>query len=114
MMSDKDARNWAMLCHLTSLLGLWGPWLNTLGPLCLWLLRRNDSRFVNEHGKEAVNFNISLAIYLTVAAALMFVVIGFFIYPVIFVLGLIFAVQGAVNASKGKAYTYPFTIRFIQ
>src|SRR4051794_18465566 len=70
--SDKDAWQWAMFCHLSSLLGvvLVVPGLNIIGPVVMWLLKREEHPFIDDQGKEAVNFHISMAIYGLVSAFL--------------------------------------------
>lgn len=76
---DKQARIWGMLCHLTALLGIIGiPFGNIVGPLIIWLLKKNVYPFVNEQGKESLNFQISMTIYALAAALLIFIKIGFF------------------------------------
>ena len=102
---SKDARNMAMLCHLLGLLFV-------LGPLIVWLIEKDKHKFVDEQGKEAVNWQISLLIYFMVSAVLFFV--AFITYPVLVILNVIFVVMGAVKASDGKPYRYPLAIRFIK
>ncbi|MEW6113824.1 MAG: DUF4870 domain-containing protein, partial [Thermodesulfobacteriota bacterium] len=63
-MPSKQATNWGMLCHLSALLGLvlisFG---HILGPLVVWLFKKNDDPFIDEQGKESLNFQISMTIY---------------------------------------------------
>lgn len=113
-MTEQDTRNWSMLCHLAAVLGFWVAFGNVLGPLVVWLIKRNDSKEVERHGLESMNFQLSVAIYLTIAFLLIFVGIGFVLYPVIAILALIFTIQAGIKASRGEFYKYPFTIRFFQ
>lgn len=115
---SSDTRNWAMAAHLSSFLGAW-VFLAFVGPLVVWLLRRDDDPFVAEHAREALNFNLNLLLWL--AAAIVFVVatIGFgllVVIPIGLVIGLtwlILTVVAAVKASNGERYRYPLTIRFV-
>jgi len=111
----KDQNMWAMLCHLAALAGFIGiPFGNILGPLIVWLIKKQEYPFVDEQGKEALNFQISLTIYGVVAGILCLLLIGFILLAVIFVGGLVLVIIAAVQANKGVAYRYPLTIRFIK
>lgn len=121
MLAEKDVRLWSMLCHLSGLAALLIPSFGgVLGPLVLWLIKRNDHPTIDANGKEALNFQLSVLLYtwalLVVGFGTLFILIGFaFIALAIFVsvVALIFAVVAAVKASNGEAYRYPLTIRFI-
>lgn len=107
-------RNWAMLCHLSALLVYLLPYAHILAPLVLWLMKREESAFVNDQGKEALNFNISMMIYLTIAALFSCIYIGI---PFLIGLGLfylIIIIVAAVQANSGTFYRYPITIRLIK
>jgi hypothetical protein len=108
-------RTWAMLCHLLGLCGLTGiPLGNVLGPLVMWLIKKDESALVDREGKKALNFQISMAIYGLVVAVLCFVLIGFLLLPVLLVLWLVFTIMAAVKTSNGEDYTYPLTIGFFK
>lgn len=108
-------RNWAALCHLSALLGVFFHFPgHLLGPLIIWLAKRDDSPELDAHGKEAVNFQISMLIYNIVAAVFCLVLIGFFFLAVLWVLNAVLVIIAAIQASDGKFYRYPMTIRFIQ
>src|SRR4028119_1459861 len=110
---EKQSRMWGMLCHLSALAGLVIPFGNVLGPLIVWLTKKNDFPFVDDQGKESLNFQISLTIYVAVAAMLALLLIGIPLLIALGIGGLILTVVGAVNANDGKAYRYPMTIRFL-
>jgi hypothetical protein len=110
---EKQSRMWGMLCHLSALAGLVIPFGNVLGPLIVWLTKKNDFPFVDDQGKESLNFQISLTIYVAVAAMLALLLIGIPLLIALGIGGLILTVIGAVNANDGKAYRYPMTIRFL-
>jgi hypothetical protein len=104
---------WAMLAHLSALSGFIIPFGSILGPLIIWLIKRDEMSFVNDQAKEALNFNISMTIYMLVSLVLVFVVIGI---PLMIVLGiawLVLAILAAVKANEGVAYRYPLTLRLV-
>jgi hypothetical protein len=103
-----------VLCHLSALAGFLIPLGNVLRPLVVWLIKRNEIPSVDAHGKESLNFQISVLIYLAVAAVLMIVLIGFFLMIAIGIAALVLVILASVKASNGEQYRYPFTIRFIQ
>lgn len=111
---DNDARLWATLAHLAALAGYIIPFVgNIVGPLVVWLIKKDESPFVDHHGKEAVNFQISMTIYVLAAAVSLFFLIGFVLVPVLVILQLVFMVIAAIAANKGEYYKYPMTIRLI-
>ena len=99
-----EARNMAMLCHLLGLMGFFAP-------LVIWLIEKDKHRFVYEHGREAMNYQISLMIY---SAALCLVVIGVFLLPVLAVVHIVLSIIGAVKASRGRPWRYPIAIPFLK
>ena len=112
--TSSDARTWCVLCHAAALLGLFFHFLGHLGgPLIVWLMKRGDSPEIDAHGKESLNFQISMLIYDAVAAILCVVLIGIPILIALWVLNTVFVIIASVKASEGKFYRYPFTIRFI-
>jgi uncharacterized Tic20 family protein len=106
-------RNWAIAAHLSSFLAAYVA-LGVLGPLVVMLIAGPRSAFVRRHAVEALNFNISVLIYLAVSALLMFVLIGFPMVVAIGVLYLVAVIRGAIAASRGEEYRYPLTIRFVR
>ncbi|MHC4178209.1 MAG: DUF4870 domain-containing protein [Planctomycetota bacterium] len=117
-----DERTWGMLCHLTALAGFIGiPFGNIIGPLVVWLIKKDEMPFVDDQGKEALNFQISLIIYLLVGAAisgiLVIVVIGIVLLFVVLlgvpIFGLVMTIIAALRANQGEAYRYPMCIRFL-
>jgi hypothetical protein len=112
---NKDARMWAMICHLSALAGLVVPVIGCIiGPLVIWQIKKEEFPFLDEQGKEAVNFQISILIYGIVAGLLCFVCVGFVLLPAVAVFDLIFLLIAAVKANDGHHYRYPLTIRFIK
>ena len=112
---SRDHRKFAMLCHLTALVGLLGNGVGfLLGPLVVWLLKREDHPFIDEQGKEAVNFQITMFLALFVCIPLLFVIVGLFLMVVIGILMTVLPIIGAIRANDGVPYRYPLTIRFIK
>ncbi len=121
-MSPADERNWSMIAHLSALVTFVGiPGL--IGPLVVWLFKREQSALVAENARNALNFNISVLIY-AVAATVAAVLIAIFTFgvgllvflPVVLValvLWLVFTIQGAIAGSRGEVYRYPFTIELV-
>ena len=107
--------SWAALCHASALLGVLVHFPgHLLGPLIVWLWKRDDAPELDAHGKEALNFQISMLIYNVIAAIFCLVLIGFLFLAVLWVLNAIFVIIASIQASDGKFYRYPMTIRFLQ
>jgi uncharacterized protein len=85
-----------------------------LGQLVVWPAKRDDSLELDAHGKEAVNFQLSMLIYNLVAAVFCLVLVGFVFLAILWILNTVFVIIAAIQASDGKFYRYPMTIRFIQ
>jgi uncharacterized Tic20 family protein len=109
-----DPRTIATLCHLASFVGFVIPFGNILGPLVLWLIKRHESPYIDHHGREAVNFQITLILYLIASAILIIVLIGILLLIVVGLAGIVFTVIAAVRASEGEEYRYPMTIRLVK
>ncbi|MCY4528949.1 MAG: DUF4870 domain-containing protein [Chloroflexi bacterium] len=117
-----DPVTMSTLCHLSAFASFFMPLGNIVGPLVIWLLRKDVLPSVDKHGKAALNFNISIAIYaaigMAVSVALMLVVIGFLlifvVIAVVFVLWLVATVIASVKAGNGEFWDYPLSIRFLR
>jgi uncharacterized protein len=118
--SSVAERQWAVGIHLSALLGFAAPHLlNVVGPLIIWLLKKQESAYLDAVGKRVVNFQISYSLYGFVAATLIgllwWLVIGLFLVPlyvIVAVAWLLFTIIGAVKESNGEAYEFPFVIKF--
>lgn len=109
-----EERQWAMFAHLSALIGLVIPLGSILGPLVIWLIKKDTMPLVNDQGKEALNFNITVAIAAMVGWILMFVLIGFLVLAAVFIAWLVFVIMATIKANEGVTYRYPFTLRLIK
>ena len=109
--TDQD-RSWGMLAHLSALAGIVFPVLGAvLGPLIVWLARREHSAFINDQGREALNFNISVLLAGLVCAALTWLFIGFLLGALLFLYWLVMTIVAGIKAGEGHAYRHRFTLR---
>jgi uncharacterized Tic20 family protein len=108
-------RTWAMLAHLSALAGL-VVWIAgcVLGPLAVWISRRDQTAFVAEHAREALNFNITVALAAVVCLLLMLVFVGFILGAALFIAWLVLTLIAAIKASEGAPYRYPISLRLIK
>lgn len=111
---SKEAKQWAMLTHLAAFAAFLIPFGNIIGPLLVWQLKKDLGPFVEQNGKEAVNFQITIAIIGLVCTMLMFALVGFLLLPVLGLYWLILTIMAGVKANDGVAYRYPLTIHFIK
>ena len=113
-LAKQEERSLGLACHLLAFVGMVFPFGNILGPLVIWLVKKDDSAFVDDQGKEALNFNITISIAGFVAFLLTFVVIGAILLPIIGIFWLVMTIVAAVKANGGEHYRYPLTIRLIK
>ncbi|GAB3046409.1 DUF4870 domain-containing protein [Virgibacillus ainsalahensis] len=106
-MPTDDERLFSMLIYVLSF-----P-LPILGPLLVWLLKRDQSEFVDYHGKEYFNFFLSYTIYGIIGTVLILLLIGIVVLIVLGIMGLIFTIMAAVRSYQGERYRFPLIIRFI-
>ncbi len=111
---NKDDKTFGMLCHLLAFAGCVIPVGSIVGPLVMWLIKKDSSDFVDRCGKESVNFQISIALYSLAAAPLCFLFIGFLILIAIGIFTLVCVIQASIKANEGQDYIYPYCIRFIK
>ena len=111
---SESERNWAMFCHLSAFAGFFFPFGGIIGPLICWLSRKDESRWVDQNGKASLNFQISILLYMVLAAPLCIIIIGIPIVIFLAFLKVICIIIASVKASKGEEFKYPVTIPFIQ
>ncbi|WP_082092094.1 DUF4870 domain-containing protein [Demequina pelophila] len=107
-LSPSDERLYATLAHAGIIL------FGFIPPLIFWLVGKDRSRFVDDQGKEALNFSILISIGYFVAGLLSFVLIGLLLFPIIGILALVFCIMAAMAANRGEYYRYPFNWRIIK
>jgi len=111
----REERMWAMFAHLAAFAGLLFPLVgHIVGPLVIWLIKRETMPLVEDQGKEALNFQITMTIAFVIAGLLCLIVIGFVLLPLIGLFDVILTIVAAVKANEGVAYRYPATIRFLK
>ena len=102
-----------MIAHLSAFSGHFIPFGHIGGPLLVWMLKKDQMPYVDDQGKEALNFQITMTLAFIVSLLLMLVAIGFFLLIAVWVFDVIVTIIAAVKANEGVAYRYPLCIRFI-
>ena len=110
---SKEQRNWAMFAHLSSFAGHVIPFGHIGGPLLVWLLKKDEMPFLNDQGKESLNFQITMTFAFIVAALSLFVLVGFVLLPAVWLFDVIMTIIATVKASEGVAYRYPLCLRLV-
>lgn len=111
---DADARMWATLCHLSAFsMYLTGVGF-IIGPLIVWLIKKDAHPFIDDQGKESLNFEISVLIYYVVSGLAVFCVIGIPMLIILHIFHLVCIIIAAVKANGGELYRYPLTLRLIK
>lgn len=110
---SKAERDWAMAAHVSSFAGHVVPFGHIVGPLVIWCMKKDELPFVNDQGKESLNFQITMTIALAIAFLSVFVAIGFVLLPAVWLFDVVVTIIASVKASEGVAYRYPLSIRFI-
>lgn len=100
-----DDRTWAMLAHISPLVGL-----GFIGPLVVWLIYKDKSPFVADQAKEALNFSLAVLVAVLVLCA---TCIGVLVAPVVSIGAIVYGIIAAMESNKGVWYRYPYTIRMI-
>jgi uncharacterized Tic20 family protein len=106
--ANKDEGNMGLLMFILCII------TGFIGPLILWLIKKDQSRYIGEQGKEVLNWCITMVGAYVVCIILMFVVIGFFLMPIVLLIHLIFNIMGIIAANKGQFYRYPFALRLLK
>jgi uncharacterized Tic20 family protein len=111
---SSQVRQWAMFCHFAAFLGLIFPFGNLLGPLIIWQLKKETDPFIDAQGKEALNFQITVALAMVACFFLMLLIIGFALVGLVCIGALVLTIIAGIKANDGVAYRYPFTWRLIK
>ena len=102
-----DDKNIAVITHIT------GIFFSIFPGLIVWLLKKDESPYISEQAREALNFQITLLIAYFISCVLMFILIGFLLIGLVWLANIIFSIIAAIAASKGESYRYPLTLRLI-
>src|SRR5690348_3604879 len=108
-----EERSWGMLAHLSGLIAMLLGGLSFLGPLIVWLVKKDQSPFVADQAKEALNFQIAATIAIYIAAFSILICVGFVLVPVVVIGAIVYSIIEGIEANKGVTYRYPYTFRFI-
>ena len=112
---NKEELNWAMACHLSALSGFVIPFGNIIGPLVIWLIKKDTMPLVDQHGKESLNFQITVLIAAVISFILMFVLIGMLLIVVVGIGALVLTIMASVKVANGDTgYRYPWALRLIK
>ncbi len=109
-----DVDKYCTFMHLSQFAGTIVPMAGYILPLVMWLMYREESPVIDKHGKNIVNWMISVILYFVVSIILIFVLIGIPLLLGLVIISIVFPIIGAVKASEGKFYTYPWAIKFIK
>lgn len=104
---------WGLLLHLSAFAGFLIPFGNLIGPIIIWQVKKDESNFLDEVGREAVNFQIAITIYTFVSALLIPVFIGLLLIVAVTLGMIVFTVIAAIKASDGECYRFPMIFRVI-
>lgn len=104
---SNDDKNIATITHLAGTVFFFIP------ALVVWMLKKNDSAYLADQSKEALNFQITVLIAMAVAKAMLWVLVGFALVPLVFLGNLVFCIIAAISTSKGETYRYPLCLRLI-
>ncbi|MGD8536246.1 MAG: DUF4870 domain-containing protein [Candidatus Aminicenantes bacterium] len=113
-MDPKQERIWGMFCHLSALAVFIFPLFgNIFGPLIVWLVKKDESPFVDDQGKESLNFQITFTICCIFAGILTVIFIGYILLIALGIAFFILVIVAAVKANEGEEFRYPFIIRLV-
>lgn len=113
-MDRKQKNMWAMLCHLGAFAGYIIPFGQIIVPLAIWLIKKEESPLIEDQGRESLNFQISMTIYLIISVILTLIIIGFVLLIAVAIFDIVMVIIASVKANSGQRYRYPLTIRFIK
>jgi len=111
---SQSERDWAMFCHLSAFAGYFFPFGGIIGPIICWISRKEESSWVDVNGKSSINFQLSILLYMILAAPLCIILIGIPILIFLGILEVVCIVVASIRAAKGESFKYPLSIPFIQ
>ncbi|WP_462156921.1 DUF4870 domain-containing protein [Pseudoalteromonas sp. GB56] len=108
-----DENTMAMLCHLAALAGFIVPFGSILGPLVVWLVKKDEMPIVDRHGRDSLNFQLTMLIAYIVSFILIFAVIGVILLPIVALFSFIMVIVASIKAYEGKEFKYPLSFKFL-
>lgn len=110
---NSEERTMSMLCHLSALAMFFIPFGSIIGPLVVWLIKKDQYVEVDRQGKDALNFHISMLIYIVVSAFLIIFLVGILFLIALGIINLVVIIVASVKSNSGERFEYPFSIKFI-
>ena len=112
----ENDKTMGMICHLSAFAGVIipFPFANVVGPLVMWMTQKDKSSFLDYHGKESLNFQITVAIAVVISMFAMVILIGFLLLPAVGLYAIVMTIIAGVKAKEGVRYRYPYTLRLIK
>src|SRR5438552_2059878 len=101
-----EEKMWAMFCHLSTLLSYFAAGMTFIGPLVCWLMKKDTSRFVDENGKEALNFQLNILVYTLIGIATICLVVGIFILAAVHIYNVVCVIIAGIKANQGEMFRY--------
>lgn len=116
MAEKKDNEKlWVNLCHITALSIFVGiPFGNVLGPLIIWLIKKDEFSSVDKEGKKSLNFQLSMTLYFIISLILIVGFVGFILLPIVVITDVVLVVVAIVKINNDEEFDYPLTIKFIK
>jgi len=111
---SNEATTWAMICHLSGFIGFIFPFGNIIAPLIIWGVKRQEWAYLDQQGKEAINFQISVSIYYIICVVLIILIVGLVLLPLLAAFQIIAMIIASIESAHGKPFRYPLTFRFLQ
>lgn len=111
---EQQTREWAMLLHLSQLLGFLVPLGGLVAPILIWQLKKAELPGLDVHGKVVLNWVLSALLYFVGAALLRLIVIGVPLLLAVVLLSVVFPIIGGVKANNGVLWRYPLSIAFLK
>ncbi|MBP6385589.1 MAG: DUF4870 domain-containing protein [Pseudarcicella sp.] len=111
---DMEQNHYCMLLHLSQLASYVVPFFGIALPIIMWSANKDQSELVDKQGKNVLNWNISLLIYVAVSSILCFILIGIPMLLALMFVSIIFTIIGAIKAGDGVIYKYPLAMTFIK
>lgn len=112
--ANNQERNLASAAHLSTLLGYMIPMANIIAPLVIFLTKKQESSFITQHAREALNFQITITILVLISIPLLFIVIGIPMLIALWIFDLVYTIKATIKANDGEMFRYPYTLRLVK